>query len=553
MKKAISLLLVIIMTLSLALPASASRTSPEPSDVVRVQFLTGVSTGVRDISAITLIVSGSHGAIDWSDIEFRITKNDQPFPFSNSRLRLRAGREETVSTPSGQGNRAYNFYLTEAIILGDDIYDLTVIYKGVEVGTGTTYAPPTSQQSQTTSTSVPPGTFTTADALTALRAAVGLETLTGLQMSNLRLRENATTADALRILRNSIGLSIRGNNLGNISNGGYVAIDAGWVYYTGKDGGIYKMRVDGTGRQRLTDSENLSARARHNLAHINVVEDWVYYLARGTKPSFNRNIYCNQSWAIYRVDKDGNNQSKVFDIKGNFSSFLYMLVIDDWIYFSASGWSEDAGTFRVRTNGTGYQRIHEHGIDLNISGDYIYSISIDGFVRTKVDGTGREVIRAADYYSHLTISGNRMYYIRWTELEEYIGHDIRDSFVTLYSSNLDGTDERVLVNRIEKVNGYLIVEGGWIYYMERDKHTLNRVRIDGTNRTTLVDFREMFTEPARDGFPGGIRSPHNISVVGNQIFILQSGGLSGGGIYTVPVTGGKLTLLTEIEPLFRDY
>lgn len=41
----------------------------------------------------------------------------------------------------------------------------------------------------------------------------------------------------------------RGNTAGNITNGGFVAEQDGWIYYLSYGGQIYRIRADGTGRQ----------------------------------------------------------------------------------------------------------------------------------------------------------------------------------------------------------------------------------------------------------------------------------------------------------------
>jgi hypothetical protein len=45
----------------------------------------------------------------------------------------------------------------------------------------------------------------------------------------------------------------RGNTVGNIVNGGLVAQEGNWIYYSNGDSDfwVYKMRTDGSGRQRV--------------------------------------------------------------------------------------------------------------------------------------------------------------------------------------------------------------------------------------------------------------------------------------------------------------
>jgi hypothetical protein len=61
-----------------------------------------------------------------------------------------------------------------------------------------------------------------------------------------------------------------GNTPGNIINGGYAAIQGDWIYYNNAsdDGKLYKIKTDGSGRQKLNDDVS---------SYINVIGDWIYY------------------------------------------------------------------------------------------------------------------------------------------------------------------------------------------------------------------------------------------------------------------------------------
>jgi hypothetical protein len=88
-----------------------------------------------------------------------------------------------------------------------------------------------------------------------------------------------------------------------------ITIYEGWIYYSNEDdnGYLYKIRVNGTDRERLNQTRSLS---------ISVMDDWVYYCDFDD----NRNIY------RFRLDGTCNerlNNDRSSDIN----------IIGDWIYY----------------------------------------------------------------------------------------------------------------------------------------------------------------------------------------------------------------------------
>ena len=60
-----------------------------------------------------------------------------------------------------------------------------------------------------------------------------------------------------------------GNSCGNLHSGGTVAQQGDWIYYNKfPSGGLYKVKIDGTGKIKLNDDSAFA---------INVVGDWIYY------------------------------------------------------------------------------------------------------------------------------------------------------------------------------------------------------------------------------------------------------------------------------------
>ena len=66
--------------------------------------------------------------------------------------------------------------------------------------------------------------------------------------------------------------SIRyGNIVGNLANDGLVAQQGDWIHYVNglEDNKIYKIRIDGTQKQKVCDD---------HAGYLNVIDDWIYYV-----------------------------------------------------------------------------------------------------------------------------------------------------------------------------------------------------------------------------------------------------------------------------------
>jgi hypothetical protein len=139
-----------------------------------------------------------------------------------------------------------------------------------------------------------------------------------------------------------------GNSSGKIVNDGLVIVHRDWLYYCSKNN-LYKIRTDGTGKQKLNNDW---------CKDFNVVGDWVYYCNMND----NDNLY---------------NQSKLLGVANSILQVSGKL-------------------FRIRTNGTGRQKLSDDWCtDVNITGDWInYCNMSDNFKHYKIrtDGTDRQIV-----------------------------------------------------------------------------------------------------------------------------------------------------------------
>jgi hypothetical protein len=125
-------------------------------------------------------------------------------------------------------------------------------------------------------------------------------------------------------LANPLGVTgtVSGNAPGNISNGGFVAVQDEWLYYNNKFvKAFYKMRTDGTGRQRLN---------KDWCAALIVVGDWVYYTNRNDKDK------------LYRIRTDGKDRKKIVN-----NECEEIGAAGGWVYYTLYGDPEKLNRIQV--------------------------------------------------------------------------------------------------------------------------------------------------------------------------------------------------------------
>lgn len=160
-----------------------------------------------------------------------------------------------------------------------------------------------------------------------------------------------------------------------LNNGGGSRINVGreWIYYVNSpEGGICKVKKNGTGRTKLLDETPFS---------IYVAEgDGIYY-------------YSTQDNSIYRIEMDGSKKAKITQGVSGFYS-----VSDGWVYYVALTTDEVnyPKIYKIRKDGTENTLLaegkpYEELADFKLFGDYIYYNtynSDNALYRVKIDGTG---------------------------------------------------------------------------------------------------------------------------------------------------------------------
>ena len=186
-----------------------------------------------------------------------------------------------------------------------------------------------------------------------------------------------------------------GNTAANLYLEGNVSAQGNWIYFLTDHGEIYKYSIKTKEKTRLYSHPSVG----WGLRQINVVGEWVYFYASNE--------------GIFKVRIDGTGAQKIIDNQG---LFMYMCVADGYIYYN-SDYSEDSGyrLYRMKIDGSNREKTaDEHCNYINITGDYIYynseysDTTKAGFYRMKRDGTERTLLASA-FYNSLYIYGNDAY------------------------------------------------------------------------------------------------------------------------------------------------
>lgn len=170
-----------------------------------------------------------------------------------------------------------------------------------------------------------------------------------------------------------------------------VVVDDSWIYTrvtSGEERGIYRLRINGSGLQKLTDIPGL---------YLCKSGDWLYYSRMASSGVSDRGIRTDQKenqrdnknrreTGIYKLHVDTKEEIKITG-----DSARYIAVDKDWVYYL--NYSDESKIYKVRVDGTEKQKItDETAYFMVMEGDWIYYFG-DGMNRVKKDGSMKEVIK----------------------------------------------------------------------------------------------------------------------------------------------------------------
>ncbi|WP_274652753.1 DUF5050 domain-containing protein [Paenibacillus humicola] len=248
-------------------------------------------------------------------------------------------------------------------------------------------------------------------------------------------------------------VSVSGNTIGNLNNGGWYASDQEWIYFGNYDdsGKLYKEKPDGSERQKISDDENVG--------DLNVVNQKLYYVS-GSK--------------LYKCDLDGSNRVllKNFGMGPNL-----MAVAGDWIYYT-EGTYMFKPLYRMKVDGTSKQLLEKYAVS---------SISIaDGKIFYTIDGRKLFVMDTDGSHKKKLLEGN---YIGWVDVKD------RSLFLNynqkLYSIGTDGT-QLTKISDIDSRN--INVQGEWLYYSNYSTYgkPLYRIHLNDHTNQKLSDDKTFY-------------------------------------------------------------
>lgn len=250
----------------------------------------------------------------------------------------------------------------------------------------------------------------------------------------------------------SVGVAnTAGTTPSNAAQHSRVTAQGDWLYYTSK-GGVYKMRKDGTGRQRLCD---------YGAVSLNVVGEWLYF-TNGTVGG------------IYKMKINGTEETKLSSV----TSYL-VYVEGDWIYYTSK--FSGGQIYKMKTDGSSVTKLTQDSCrEYIVKGQYIYYVNSSNSVvyRCGIDGTGKKALCSDFEGMSLTLVGDKL--------------AIEDHYM-LKTVNLDGSGYNAFgVTNVQ--HSLLCGQDGWVYYLELDFRNGDTVsafykaRPDGSEKTKIYDY-----------------------------------------------------------------
>lgn len=277
---------------------------------------------------------------------------------------------------------------------------------------------------------------------------------------------------------------------------GTALLQGGYVYYNdgfSKGGALYKFKYGQESKKKLLANEST--------VEINIEGDWIYYVVPNSTGSF------GSKNPIKKMKTDGSQRQTV--IQDN--QISEMVVEGGWIYYTSYNYSDWKVTlYKVRTNGTGKQKLYEgyedhaevpenkKGVpsDIQIVNNHVYllikkacgySKSCSNIYRMNTDGTQLRAIHSGEFAVSMQIVDGTVYYSRFPE---QLRDDNAESVpIDLYTMTLDGKNRQAIPSPFDENWLYFIekfkIHGDWIYFEAWDK--IYKMKKDGSSMTQIVE------------------------------------------------------------------
>lgn len=268
-----------------------------------------------------------------------------------------------------------------------------------------------------------------------------------------------------------------GNSFANLANGGDLAENGQWIYYSNGQG-IYKTKdasEEGTQLCRATVP-----------GHLNVAGDWIYYTAAKGTEHYN---------VIYRVRINGSESQMLSS-----EPCTMLTAAGDKLYYQTVDQNSEGyeGTlFSMNMDGSGVkQALDGQCRFLGIEDEWMYYTAYKGeqnmLYRVKTDGTGKETL-ISDFRSCSVpiVKDGWLYYAR----------PVGEDSWKLCREALSSDGKREDIAQVAASSSYweiaLNVRDEWVYYVdlgaaqaqdsEDVQERVSRVRVDGSGRESMSE------------------------------------------------------------------
>lgn len=267
-----------------------------------------------------------------------------------------------------------------------------------------------------------------------------------------------------------------GNTCGNIINslraaywrGGFVATQAGWIYYsrfTDDYAALYKMRTDGSGQMKFEGVHGYS---------LNVVGDWIYF------------INPDDADTPYKMRTDGSELQKLSDY-----SCSSISVCGDWVY--SDGYGDNSTYYKMRTDGSEQSELTDFTVVSNFcdgESGYVIKKSMEdgGVIRVPLDGSKQIRVVNDIPFKGFLVAEDCVYYV-----------DSNDSWV-IKKVDLDGTNVKEVYRAPDMITAFNLYEDklivGYGEYATNGDNTIGRevAIVDLTTGETIRSW-EAHTDP----------------------------------------------------------
>jgi len=353
--------------------------------------------------------------------------------------------------------------------------------------------------------------------------------------------------------------AVVGNTSGNINNGSAMLEYDGWVYYsigafadtphyTTPDDGFYRMKPDGTQKQKInnevlgsfsgfdkaifssSNNNSISKTLATDLTSvkINVAVGFVgLYMVTVDDRLI---VSSGGNYSLYSIKNDGTDFIKL-SILPSFRSDFYK----GWIYYV----TEDPVTLhRIRIDGKQDTLVSKDiGKDFLIVNDMIYYPSIsDGNKLYSAGLTGEKPVKITENaVSSLNSDGNRIFYIDPTTRK-------------IHALSFNGkVDEPISANVANRIS----IAGGWIYYSD-NQIPAQIFQISLANWTEKTFYSLKKDEPAvseveNQGMAISIENFHSGGLFAQSNEWIYTVVANGEGIFKLHPDGSNKTIVTDIH------